>query len=861
MDIEHDPDVRIEHDGDKVRQVLHLPRPYTHAAAASASHLATLYLYQHAALFGLDHSTLPSVHGMPARSFRTAMAAFLRAMPLLGRLPWRWLANGIRLSPEPRVVTIQKGASVAIIFPQVQRVHIRWPQFVDFPVWDAGIRLTVSLSPLRLTAAYSTLRPDMPSAIPARSFPTIPSTARAAAEALGVQVKTVLGIFIHESPAAAGGGRRSRGLAPVLVYGRSDDPGLGDLNKGRTLPYREYLDLVSRTVVRSEAMASHANGVTGLAFHVDPRSQTGGPEPGPYRPADDLDPFRTPHKLWDLTPPVLGTQQELHGCRVSVAKDNPLGIAPPSRPVGLNFDYTSRSNHFAAVSAYYHCDAAFRMVDALGFPPTQYFAANVAAGKFPVRVVHRAPIRPGRALFDGRTVNAQVPWDPAEPFLVDEMRFAFADLSDLAAPIGIAADARFAWHEFGHALLIAATGEPEFRFAHSAGDALAAIICDLDSRIGELAPAWRGVTFPWVEALRRHDRDVGKGWGWHGSLYSPIRDMRDPAGYRGEQILSTTLFQLYRALGGDAVLLNGAPDLPARRSAAAYTVYLILWAIKAVGSGTPPVLDEGAALDPSVTAPFVLVPALDAYGLAGPLMAADILTAFLVPNRILFPAFKALPRRGGAVHKVVRWVFERQGLYAPGIGPRIWNDPGRAESVDVYIEDRQGREGGYNYTAQWETDSPHVRVAALPNADARHAPPRRNLQSHVFVRVHNRGTDPAPPAARVRVFAARAPGGKPPRWRLAPGLLNRWTELVAGLGATTTAVVSPRPPEAFVDFGPFTWRPVLAGPHALLAFVDAPGDRCNALSPTLACAVGPTPLAHLVPFDNNSGYRGIVVDP
>jgi hypothetical protein len=858
MGIEHDPDVRIERDGDHVRQVLHLTRPYTHRAASSASHLATLYLYEQAALFGLDPSSLPSVHGMPARPFMASLAGHVRTLPILGRLLWRHLASGIQLARQPRLVTIREGASIAVIFPQVQWVHINWMTTVGFPVWDVGIRLTVGLSPLRLTAAYSTLRPDLPGAIVTRSFPT---TARAAAEELKIPLETVLGVFVHGGTPTAAEGERPPNIVPVLVYGRPDDPGLGEHNKGRTLPRREYLDLLSRTVFRSEVLASHANGVTGLIFRVDPRSQTPGVEPGPYRPAADFDPFRTRHPLWNLTPPTFAAPQDLRGPRVYVAQDNPLGIAPPTRPVGANFDYTSRSDHFAAVSAYYHCDAALRMVHALGFPPVQYFAANVSAGKFPIRVVHRAPIRPGRALFDGRTVNAQVPWDPAAPLVVDEIRFALGDLSDLAAPVGIAADARFAWHEFGHALLVASSGDPEFRFAHSAGDALAAIICDLDSAIGELAPAARGVTFPWVEALRRHDRRATDGWGWHGSLYSPMRDMRDPAGYRGEQILSSTLFRLYQALGGDAVL-DGRPDLPTRRAAAAYTVYLIVWAIKAMGTEMAPMPDEGGAgANPSATALFVLAPALDAYGLVGPLRDADILTAFVLPDRDLFPPFKALARRGGATHKVVRWAFERQGLYAPGTGPRIWNAAGRPEAVDVYIEDREGRQGEYDYTTRWDATSPHVRAAALPNPGAPDAPPKRNVPSHVFVRVHNRGTDPTPPAATVKVFAARAPGASPPRWRLAPGPWNKWTELVPGAGAVTTAVVPPVPPGAFVDFGPFTWRPTHSGRHAVLACVDAPGDRCNALSPTLACAVGPTPLAHLVPFDNNSGYRQIVVVP
>src|SRR5262249_54798123 len=244
-----------------------------------------------------------------------------------------------------------------------------------------------------------------------------------------------------------------------------------------------------------------------------------------------------------------------------------------------------RRNNFAAVNAYRHCDAALRMLEAVGFPPMTYFAANVTAGTYPLRVVHRAPIRPGPAVYDGRAVNAQVIGDElGDPSVVGELRFALADLSDLGtrppsptiAPLGIVTEARFVWHELCHALLIASTGTPEFPFAHSAGDALAAVICDLDSRIGELAPAARGVTFPWVQAPRRHDRLATDGWAWHGTIYSSVRDMRDPGGYLGEQVLSSTLWRLYLALGGDAVQGNSnVPDLPARRRAAAYTAYLV----------------------------------------------------------------------------------------------------------------------------------------------------------------------------------------------------------------------------------------------------------------------------------------------
>lgn len=831
MDI--DPDVRIERDGDDVRQVLHLARPYTDASAGSPEELATLYLHVHAELFGIDPSSLSPVAGMPPMPFWTVLWRLLRPVPLLRWLLSPLLPGAARLDRRPTLVTLRDGESFALIFRQVQRLDFGWWSS-DIRVWGAGIRLMVALSPLRLTAAYSTLRHDRRLIVRSPRFPV---TAREAARKLDIPLETVEGLFFYGPPPATG--PRALGLGPVLVYGRLEDPEPGVPQEGRRLPYRVYQDLLSGAVVRREVLAS--NAVSGLVFHVDPCSQTARPRPGPSRPAAELDARRARRRLRDLVPP-LAAPQDLRGSRVYVAADNPLGIPPPTRPVGANFDYTSRSNYFAAVSAYYHCDAAFRMVEALGFPLAEYFAANVAAGQFPIRVVHRAPIRPGPAVFDGRTVNAQVVRAPA-PSVVGEMRFALGDWSDAWAtsgpragnPVGIAADARFAWHELGHVLLIASTGELEFRFAHSAGDALAAIICDLDSSVAELAPGWRDVTFPWVQTLRRHGRAVNDGWGWHGTLYdrATYGDMRDPAGYRAEQLLSSTLFRLYQALGGNAVRASGSPDLTARRAAAAYAVYLVVRAIRALG-------------------PATTTPALDAYALAGALMEADVATSSLSPDEDVFPPFESRPRRGGAVHKVVRWAFERQGLYAPAAGSRPWNDPGEPEAVDVYV--KNGRNGAYDYTAQWHAQAPDLRVAALPNPNAPDAPPHWNTLAYVFVRVVNRGIQPNPPAATVKVFVAREIFG-PPRWRLS-GPDNPWKELVPGAGAVVTAVV---PPGGTVDFGPFEWKPRIPVRHGLLACVDAPGDRCNALSSTLACAVGPTPLGHLVPLDNNLAYREVVV--
>jgi hypothetical protein len=142
---------------------------------------------------------------------------------------------------------------------------------------------------------------------------------------------------------------------------------------------------------------------------------------------------------------------------------------------------------------------------------------------------------------------------------VSELRFALGDYADtIFHPLGIATDVRWVWHEFCHALLVASTGELEFPFAHSAGDALAAINGDPGSRY-PIGNPLRGVTFPFIATIRRHDRKVEDGWGWHGTFYlvDDYPSALDPAGYIAEQILSSTLFRLYASL---VLLLRFSPS-------------------------------------------------------------------------------------------------------------------------------------------------------------------------------------------------------------------------------------------------------------------------------------------------------------
>jgi hypothetical protein len=275
-----------------------------------------------------------------------------------------------------------------------------------------------------------------------------------------------------------------------------------------------------------------------------------------------------------------------------------------------------------------------------------------------------------------------------------QFRFALADLQldpgslpKPLAPLGIACDVRIVWHEFCHALIAAATDRVEFPFAHSAGDALAAINCDPDSQLaqGTWADHYRGVTFPWTAyANRRHDRKVVDGWSWSGPLGTAQgyhHDIRDPFGYAREQVLSSTLFRFYQAIDGDAVTGLGAVDFVRRQAAADSATYLIAYAICSLG-------------------PTVAVPALDADAFADALMQADIGTWSLATPKQL--AVAPMGRIGGTAHKVIRWAFEKQGLYVTPGAPPLADGSGDPPPIDVYIED--GRHGEYPYIPDWLTD-------------------------------------------------------------------------------------------------------------------------------------------------------------
>ncbi|MFC9918695.1 hypothetical protein [Agromyces binzhouensis] len=508
---------------------------------------------------------------------------------------------------------------------------------------------------------------------------------------------------------------------------------------------------------------------TGLVFDQDPQTQNGVAITAAATNAQ-LNPFRTSQTMAGI---ASSTPQPLTGNYVRVADTQAPVAAPPTitTPTG-QFGYDVRTDEFAATCAYHNCDRLFRTMQDFGFNVAAYFGGT----SFPVPVDHRAL---------GDAINAQAPGNATGTGLL-ELRFGRMMPGQ---PVGIATSNRVAWHEFGHGLLWDHVSSPNFGFAHSAGDGLASILNDPDSQAAD-----RFDTFPWVHAGlpgldRRHDRSIAAGWAWFGPNWN--------AQYGGEQVLSTTLFRLYRSIGGDAASFG------TRQRAAETAAFLIF---KAIGQMTA-----------MTQFPEVFV---------GQLQTADRTT----------PTFKGIA--GGALHKVVRWAFEKQGLFQPGAAPGQPNTvstEGLPPDVDVYIDD--GRAGEYQYQANhWSCQDMWVRRS--PDGGTTHEQPIVGVTNYMYVRVKNRGTQTAD---GVRVDAYHALPGSGLTF---PG---DWTPM------TTPTLTGPSiATGGSAIVGPFTFVPTQVGHECLLAIAHATGDPGNDTTIT-----GPIPEHRLVPFDNNIGQRNV----
>lgn len=498
-----------------------------------------------------------------------------------------------------------------------------------------------------------------------------------------------------------------------------------------------------------------------------------------------LNPFRTDQVLQNLDAPVMGTQA-LKGSFANVAEFELPTVATPTEPGGTDFNFDIRTNNFAAVNAYYHVDQFFRMMEDLGFNIPTFFSHST----FPIHVDHR-----GRyGTLDGIEVNAHCDGNGVNG--ISLVGFCLDDLSDTANPLGISIQYDVTLHELGgHGVLYEHIGSANLPFAHSVGDSVAVIQNDPSS-----VAADRFFSFPWVRiggavADRRHDRSVAAGWAFGGS--------NDVGGYNTEQILSTTHFRIYRSIGGDH------PDLGRRQFAARAATYLIMRTISNLTPATSPA---------------------NALAWCNALMAADLLNW---TSEGLF---------GGAYNKVIRWSFEKQGLFqAPGT-PTPITSAGQPPAVDVYIND--GRNGEYQFQeVHWENLSIwNQRNIADPPV---HAEPIIGATNYAYVKVKNRGTTDA---TNVTVRAYHCLPGAGLTWP------TDFTEMSPAGGQLQPIIHANNADE--IVFGPFSWVPNTNayGHDCILMVASQASDPSNVDNFTAGESVAEW---RLVPNDNNVGQRNV----
>jgi hypothetical protein len=619
----------------------------------------------------------------------------------------------------------------------------------------------------------------------------------------------------------------------------------------------------SRAFLNSKLQASSFAPGQASLFWIDPASQGNASSYRNRRPTRSEEELKPLRKEIPAGMRLLSSQNENYMKVGAASEFVPVGAGASKIAQNVSgVDPEVRSNQFAAESATKNFGDFFDRLRAYGLRVDDYFRL----AQLPLKIAYRSGIVPGRGK-DGQVVNARVypedwPADAAGPEKLCTcpsltVHLALANLRHRgrkpwngskpapAEPMGIAADARWIWHEIGHVALMASTGELEFRFAHSAGDALAAIALDPDSRLAA-DPVARGLTFPWVFIPRRHDRCVMHGWSWGGTMHraaaqAPYVVPQPRRAYLSEQILSSSLFRLYRCLGGDTApgkmasdSSELAPEPRERRQLAShYTLYLILRAMQIMGTTG-------------------IVVGNDPDDFVSALIDADIGTHVW---EVTYPAGGERFRRiGGCAHKAIRWAFEAQGLYASdGV---ITDSPGKPPPVDIFIADSRPQEdvtpdATINYTPgnylpvslEWDRDQKGDGPAPLWQAP----PTAIDVQGNdIRITVGNRGSETAT-GVKVSVWYREWPRDTdPPTWKGNAG----WT-------ACETAESGPESIDAGQEqtFGPFA-HDAPTTRYIVLAQATCDDDRANTdAAALLPCCSLETSLRDLVASDNNLALR------
>ncbi len=667
----------------------------------------------------------------------------------------------------------------------------------DLPIWEAGVSVTVQAEPDCVTGSLSTFHHDAKVEAPERDFqpysmaefePLLRLGPREGKVEITSQRRL---IYCYEAaqrfdPETIDAPLPLQGLNPTLqlppVHATitdgshyvvvevlfTTDPGHAALN------WRVFIEERTGSVLYLRALLACA---LGKVFDIDPVSDTGNAKLTGCSCNAVLDAIQRSVIL----PVIPAGPQSLTSEFVTLRDFHCLAAAAPTAPPADFAALPSNSLDFGAVNSFYHLDRFFRLMSDLGIDPTTYFSDT----KLPLAVDHLdvtfSPVVPIGGFAFGNLGGEGC----------SGIGLAYSSVS-CANPVLIGCDQRVVFHECSHMILWEQTHAGRFKFCHSTGDSLAIIFADPRSKAPD-----RYLSFPFIPAAtRRHDRHVAAGWAWGGQ--------QDDKKYGSEQILATTQFRLYLAIGG-------GDD---RRAVQTYASNCIL---------------------------HLIIKAVESLPLAEitPIESADVWAGFLM-NADKSNSFGGVP--GGTLYKVIQWAFEKQGLQPPGAPPPSGFVTAAAlPNVDVFIDDGRGGEYCYlelfwNSTDIWNRHS--------PDGGMTHETPIVGVANFAYVRVKNRGTQSANNVVVSGYHAGPASGLTWP---------HDWTPMT-----TASLPAGAIPAGGSTIVGPFAWTPQFFGHECMLMIAGADGDLPNTDPSTLRpCAAGPTPHWRLVPFDNNIGQRNV----
>ncbi len=758
---------------DPVRSLDHHQQPYVYPKGSGVTDPALAAAIAYA-------SEVCPLYGISPESLATPLAAAPCAYD--PKEPVRYLHD--KAAPEGPAVVFQRhelglpvlGEGLAVLVRlRAQEAHVlasfsgEPAKYAAKPVDGAALKKALDHPVDFVIEALGTLYPKLT----AGTKPTLVSSRACIARALpgrGGPPDQWPWSDLHPLPKALGAGGAAVAIEVVLTA--TEAPFLGGALRVRVA--------LSQHAVLSLELPASGVTVSTTTYGWDPVTR-GLAGLSPTSSAAALDAVRETIPL-DITATAPLTTSRVYSINVN----GPIDL--PAAP----YTDSIRSATGARLAAVVAADAAFAAMEDLGFTLTTYLPGQVANGRWPL------PIDGSCGAAPGVTVNV-TDW---------------ASVLTFGAPANTASggvDRRVVFHEvFGHVVLLNRVGQLNLPFAHSFGDGIAAILADVDMvdradfrTFPFTHPADANVFDTGDEFARRHDRvpTAGKNWGWGAGIH--------PAGfsldaYREEQKLSSTLFRLYRALGGDS------SNASVRRNAARITTWLTLKTA------------EGLS-----TAALADTPEL----FAGAMFAAD------------GQDWTTMGWYGGAWHKVIRWAFEKQGLYT---SPVSVETVGLPPAVDLFVANARG--GEYGYASTWSTTT-GIWNRKAADGGTTHQTPVYGATNYLYVKLGNRG---ATAAADVKVSAwlsTKAAASFPGDF-LGIGKVSGSSNIALTLGAP----IVPGGDPGTVVVGPFAWRPKSSYFQTILVAAEHADDRSNLGS---FSAAEPISVARLVPSDNNTGSRSL----